>query len=388
MEKTLEQSELQQLEKKVALLEEHNTELIERIKELSLRDREKKGLIRSLFDNLPYGVVMFDGNRNIVQINQAAALILGFDKQRLIGRNCSDVLSCYERNLGCPVLDGGQSLEQVRTGCFECGKTLLRSAVQNKGAGGVIIVETFGDISELEKATVAKTMALQTKSNFLSNISHELRTPMHGILGFAELLSLESSSMSEQSQSNIEHMCSSADRLWKLIEKLIQAARLEEHSLELHVSKINFTEFISDFEKEAQHINNVNSNSLTFDIDASIGYISCDVLKLHQILIGLIENAMKYTENGVINVSIKTLTEADKSYLKVEVKDNGIGISEKKQSEIFNLFEQEDGTGSRPYQGAGLGLAIVKQLAMLMGGDITLQSQQGKGSCFNLSLPV
>lgn len=383
-----EKIDIQDLQKQIELLQEEKSELVSRIRDLSLRDREKSVQIRILFDNLPYGVVMFDEDRNIVQINQSAAELFGYEKRQLIGRNCTEVMDCYERHLSCPVLDGEQSLNQVRTGCFKCDKTLLRSAVQNKGADGVVIVESFGDITELERATMAKTLALQTKSNFLSNISHELRTPMHGIIGFAELLSLDSAGLNERAQSNIKELRQSASSLWKLLEKLFQAASLEENSLQVHAARFDFAVFIADFEKEIRLAYSGSGNELVFDIDSSVTYITTDELKLHQVLMGLLENAIKYTDNGRIELNIQFEQQADVSYLNASIRDNGIGITPQKQREIFDLFEQEDGSSTRSYQGAGLGLAISKQLALLMGGDITLQSEPGKGSVFNLRLPV
>jgi len=388
MENTREQADIEALQKALSLLEEQKSELVNRVRDLSLRDREKNNLIRILFDNLPYGVVMFDGDRNIVQINQAAADIFGFEKRQLIGHNCTDIISCYERNMGCPVLDGNLMMNQERTSCVACGKTLLRSAVKNKLSDGVVIVESFGDISELEQATIEKTLALQTKSNFLSNISHELRTPIHGILGFTELLKIDKTITSEHSHSNIEQLDISGKRLWKLLEKLFQAAHLEENTLQPDITSFDFDLFMSDFEAEVRLFFSGTSNTLKFDVETSIGYVMTDELKLNQILMGLFENAVKYTESGVIECYCRFELRDEKKWLLFQIKDNGVGIAESRQSEIFDLFEQEDGSGTRAHQGAGLGLAIVNQLVLLMGGDISLQSKPGQGSVFSLSIPV
>ena len=388
MENTEGQADVEALQKALALLEEQKSELINRVRDLSLRDREKNNLIRTLFDNLPYGVVMFDDDRNVVQINQAAADIFGFDKRELIGRNCAEIINCYERNMGCPVLDGEQVRNQERTSCVGCGKTLLRSAVKNKLSDGMVIVESFGDISELEQATIEKTLALQTKSNFLSNISHELRTPIHGILGFTELLKRDEKITSEHSHSNIEQLDISGKRLWKLLEKLFQAASLEENNLQPDITSFDFDMFMADFETEVRLFFSETSNTLKFDIESSIGYVMTDELKLNQILMGLFENAVKYTESGLIECCLRLELRDEKKWLLFQIKDNGVGIAEEKQSDIFDLFEQEDGSGTRAHQGAGLGLAIVKQLAVLMGGDISLQSKPGQGSVFSLNIPV
>ncbi|MCK5335688.1 MAG: hypothetical protein KAQ67_05980, partial [Gammaproteobacteria bacterium] len=129
-------------------------------------------------------------------------------------------------------------------------------------------------------------------------------------------------------------------------------------------------------------------NELIFNIDSSVSHITADELKLYQVLMGLLENAIKYTDKGRIELNIQFESQAGVNYLNASVRDNGIGITPQRQREIFDLFEQEDGSDTRTYQGAGLGLAIAKQLALLMGGDITLQSEPGKGSVFSLSLPV
>jgi signal transduction histidine kinase len=267
-------------------------------------------------------------------------------------------------------------------------KSLLRSAVVNESANGRFIVESFGDITELDQAVIEKTLALQTKSNFLSNISHELRTPMHGIMGFTDLLAERSEEMGGSSKSYITELKHSANRLWGLLEKLFQAASLEENTVQLHTTLFDFSIFIEDLRKEVALTLDKGTNHFELNYDSTIGKIGCDVLKLHQILIGLLENAFKYTKNGEVELVATIDKKQDARFLRVCVKDTGIGISENKQYEIFNLFEQEDGSVNRPYQGAGLGLAISRQLAILMGGDITVKSVQGKGSEFILSLPV
>ena len=163
-------SELEVLQRQILLLEEQKAELVARVRELSYRDRDKNNLIRILFDKLPYGVIMFDSDRNVLQINQAASEILGESRQKLTGKNCSEIFYCYEKQQSCPVIDHQQSIDHLRTSCVGCNSTLLRSAVLNGGAEGDVIVESFGDITELEEAAQEKTLALQTKSNFLSNL--------------------------------------------------------------------------------------------------------------------------------------------------------------------------------------------------------------------------
>lgn len=388
MDKKDETVDRQQLERQIALLQEEKKELANRVKTLSLQSREKSTLIRNLFDYLPNGVIVFDHNRNVIQGNQAAADILLVNKQQIIGRNCRELFSCYEKNNACPVLDDEKSLNKVRTQCLTENRLLLRSAVLNKEANNPVIVETLVDITELENAHREKTLALQSKSNFLANVSHELRTPMHAIMGCTSLLSAKTDVLPDSIKSYLEIMDTSANRLWSLIEKLFDASNLEEDSLSLQLNEIDLETFFSELEKDFRMRVGESRNQIMFSHQNCQQKIIADSIRLQQIIMTLLENASKYTEHGQINCSACIVEIKSHQVLKVSITDNGIGISNQKQQLVFNLFEQEDGASNRSYQGAGLGLAIARQLANLMGGDISLQSEQGAGSTFTLRIPV
>ncbi|MDH5393710.1 MAG: PAS domain-containing sensor histidine kinase [Gammaproteobacteria bacterium] len=381
------EKELERLQKKVALLEEEKTELVSRVRQLSEQERDKINLIKTLFEHLPYGVVMFDDGRRVIQINQAAAEMFGMEKRQLIGKSCTELFDCYGDAQLCKVIEHKQSLSQVRTSCPSSERVLLRSAVLNQLDGSSVVVESIVDITALEHASFEKNLALQTKSNFLANISHELRTPMHGILGSSDLLMLEKDKLSPSQAAYVEMLDGSAKRLWSLIDKLFEASSLEDNSIQLHESVFKLSLFIKQLEADFR-LTLSNQNDAVFDCHQADYAIKADSLRLQQIIKGLLENASKYMEKGLIECSADVIESAGKSYLTVTVKDNGIGISKAHQQRIFNLFEQEQGSSARAYQGAGLGLAIARQLAVLMGGDIGLQSEPGKGSVFSLSVPV
>lgn len=383
-----ENEDLVQIKKRIALLEEEKSELVKRVKDLSLQGKEKTNLIKSLFDNLPNGVVMFDQDRNIVQINQVAAEMFCQSKRLLIGRNCAELFDCYKKNKACPVLDQGTPLIKVRTHSYCSDLTLVRSAVLNLVDGSRVVVETLVDISEMEQATREKIIALQTKSNFLANFSHELRTPMHGIIGFSNLLMLKKDEVPESVASYIETMDQSVNRMWDLIEKLFDASNLEVNSIELKQSSFSLSTFMSELESGFSLLHDNHLNKVVFDCKADDINLRTDKQRLLQAVMSLLENASKYTNNGLIECTADTFIKNDILFLKIAVRDNGIGIAEKNQENIFNFFEQGDGSSTRAYQGSGLGLAIARQLAVLMGGDISLESELGKGSEFTLSVPV
>jgi len=381
-------AELDQLSRQVALLKEEKAELVKRVKDLSIQGKEKTALIRNLFDYLPNGVVMFDHNRQVIQANQAAANVFSIEKRELIGKRCTDLFHCYEKNDSCPVLDQHQSINKLRTQTHQCDSVILRSAVLNKDDNNTVVVETMVDVTEIEIANREKTLALQTKSNFLANVSHELRTPMHGILGCSNLLSSKKHELPEKLQVYLETLDKSSNRLWSLIEKLFEASNLEEDSVKLQLSTFECRNFFYELETEFHMRVDGYTNQVSFSYPAQEYLIVTDSIRLHQIIMTLLENASKYTEKGQIECHSQLIERESRSRLVVEVKDTGIGISPEKQQQVFNLFEQENGNADRSYQGAGLGLAIARQLSNLMGGDISLQSTPGEGSVFTLKVPV
>ena len=380
--------ELAKLQRHIALLEEEKTELVSRIKALSVQGKEKSSLIKNLFDYLPNGVVMFDQNRTVIQVNQATAKILNMQKRDLIGKSCTDLFHCYEKHMSCPVLDQNKSVNKLRTDTHHCDRLVLRSAVLNQDGGSKVIIESLVDITELEKATREKTLALQTKSNFLANVSHELRTPMHGIMGCSNLLISKKEDMPDKLQVYLDTLDDSASRLWSLIEKLFEASELEEDSIKLKLSDFELDLFFAEMENDFRMSIDEYKNQVIFRCEFNKLRVVSDPIRLHQVIITLLENATKYTEKGLIQCDATIIDVEGQSSLKVAVKDNGIGIDEKRLQSVFNLFEQEDGSDERQYQGAGLGLAIAQQLSHLMGGEIQLESKKDTGSTFTLIVPV
>ena len=379
---------LAKLHRQIALLEEEKSELVKRVRDLSVQGKEKASLIKNLFDYLPNGVVMFDQNRKVIQLNQATANIFSKQKRDLIGKSCTELFHCYEKNMSCPVLDQDININKLRTESHGCGRLILRSAVMNQDGASTVVVESLVDITELENATREKTLALQTKSNFLANVSHELRTPMHGILGCSNLLSSKVDEMPDKFQIYLETLDASASRLWSLIEKLFEASNLEEDSVKLQLTDFELGRFFKELEDDFRMSVDGYKNEVTFYHESAQLRVVTDPIRLHQIVITLLENATKYTEKGQIECDSQIVETADRTILKISVKDTGIGIDNKHLQSVFNLFEQEDGDTARKYQGAGLGLAIAQQLAQLMGGEILLESEPGKGSTFTLMLPV
>lgn len=245
-----------------------------------------------------------------------------------------------------------------------------------------------------EKAEAAKL----SKRNFLANISHEMRTPLNGILGFSDILLNTSLSKKEQDE-YLQHIKTSGNILLKLISDMLEFNKMETGKIKIKQETFSFSEFIRQ-DIEAYSFQ-VKEKGLTFElkVDPTIPeFIITDQFHLQQVLVYLLGNAIKFTEKGKVGIDIKKMKEYDDSaLLKLCVYDTGIGITSDNHEKVFESFSQANDTAGRQFGGSGLGLAIVKHLVNAMGGSVRLFSpspyknrsdEGGRGTCFEILLPV
>jgi signal transduction histidine kinase len=248
----------------------------------------------------------------------------------------------------------------------------------------------------LEEQVAERTAEIQqvnqAKSRFLANMSHELRTPLNAIIGYSEMLQDDAVNMDyAEIATDLGHIRSAGSHLLTLLNDILDLSKVEAGRLDLNIEPIDLSSLIDDVVSTIQPAAEQNGNNLDVSCAPDLGTIHSDPTRLSQILLNLLSNACKFTQQGRVTLSARRTAaspdEAPDFWIEIQVCDTGIGISAEQLARIFEPFAQADATTTRQYGGTGLGLAISRQLCRMLGGDIAATSVLHQGSIFTVRLP-
>jgi signal transduction histidine kinase len=250
----------------------------------------------------------------------------------------------------------------------------------------VIAIENVRLFNEIQDKSRQLAEASQHKSQFLANMSHELRTPLNAIIGVSEMLREDAEAL-KQDVEPLDRVLGAGRHLLALINDILDLSKIEAGRMELQFEDFALAPLIEGVVKTVEPLAAKAGNQLVVRCDGAIGSLHADSMRLRQALLNLMSNANKFTERGTITVDARQAQENGRSWITIAVADTGIGMTLEQMGKLFQEFSQADASTTRKYGGTGLGLAISKRFCEMMGGDITVESEPGKGSVFTVRLP-
>jgi signal transduction histidine kinase/CheY-like chemotaxis protein len=232
--------------------------------------------------------------------------------------------------------------------------------------------------------------ATQAKSHFLANMSHELRTPLNAIIGYSEMLQEEAQDSGQESFiPDLKKINRSGRHLLDLINDVLDLSKIEAGKMELYLETFDIPNLLEDVSTTVQLLVQKNSNTLEVRCPATLGAMRADMTKVRQSLFNLLSNASKFTKNGKITLeAAREISPTKADWIVFRVSDTGIGMTPEQQDRVFEAFSQADSATARDFGGTGLGLTITKTFCRMMGGDVALTSEPGKGTTFTIRLPT
>lgn len=345
------------------------------------RIQQNENQLESVLDNMINGIVMIDRNGIIVLMNRRAEEVLGFSARELVGRHFAEAKQQYE--LSQMIQEGLKSKEHLReeiTFYFPEERLLELNLVPihpegNDFSGVLLVLQDVSAIRRLERM----------RSEFVANVSHELKTPITAVKGFAETLLGGAVNDEETARSFLQIIYDESDRLNRLIGDILELSKIESRRVPLVFSPVEVDTFAEKSVKLMESEASRKNIELSMTIEPGL-YVEADEDRLRQIIMNLLSNGINYTpEGGRVSLKIEGLGD---DYIRVQIADSGIGIPKKDLPRIFERFYRVDKARSRSSGGTGLGLSIVKHLVELHKGTISVTSSVGVGTTFTIELPV
>ncbi|MBV8333460.1 MAG: PAS domain S-box protein [Candidatus Eremiobacteraeota bacterium] len=362
----------------------------------------------ALMEMSPDAIVVVDGDGTIVFVNAQAERVFGYDRQELVRKGIEALVperyrhrhvahrAHYEADPRVRPMGADLELFGRRKDGSEFPVEISLSPVHTPH--GVFTVSAIRDVTarkaverELEEKNLALEHANGAKDRFLAAMSHELRTPLNAIIGFTGTLLMKlPGPLTPDQEQQLTIVASSARHLLSLINDILDVAKIESGKMEVFVESISVAQEVGDVAGALKSLATQKGLRLEVELpDGAAGLtLRTDRRAVHQILINLVNNAIKYTETGSVTVRANTAAIGGKQILALSVTDTGIGIPHDVRDRLFKPFEQLDPSNTRRFEGAGLGLYLCQKLSDMIGGSLSFESEPGAGSTFALTLPM
>jgi PAS domain S-box-containing protein len=365
--------------------------------------RESEERFRSLVDGIKdHAIFMLDAEGRVTTWNAGAQRIFGYDGPGIIGQHFSIFDGPYKIAPETPreeLREAAENGSYTKEGWkvhrdgsqFFAGLTItvMQDGEENLRGFSVVvrdITERMRVDEELRTAKDAAESASRAKSEFLANMSHEIRTPLTAILGFADLMLRPNQTHSDRNDC-IQTVRRNAKHLLEIINDILDLSKIEAEKMTIERIECDVPQFVADMVADMKP--RAAEKALDFHVTFADGIprlIQTDPLRLRQILVNLLGNSVKFTEEGAVGLHVRFEQAGDRNFLWIDVTDTGIGMTAEQLDRLFKPFTQADESTSRRFGGTGLGLTISRRLARLLGGDVTVKSEVGIGSRFTVSI--
>ena len=374
------------------------TDITER-KEAEKQLREDEERFRAIDAAAPVGlIIVSEKDQNVLHLNPSFCEIVGKDAGALRARPLSSIFTDPEKSKELAGIINGISSERKefhfkRPDGAEAYVIVSRVGLDYRGERAIIA--SFVDIHdrvqaelELRQAKEAAESASRVKSSFLANMSHELRTPLNAIIGYSEILLEDATDRGDKaSMGDLEKIQGAGKHLLGLINDILDLSKIEAGRMDVYLEHVFLKRLIDEVKTIVEPMMKKNGNRLAIDCPQDIGSLQTDLTKLKQSIINLLSNAAKFTKDGTVTLRLAHETRDGVPWIKFEVADSGIGMTDEQMGRLFQAFTQADSSTTRNFGGTGLGLTITRHFCAMLGGSIEVKSKPGQGSTFTILLP-